>query len=302
MDMVVRAPRLPAPGETVMGGPFATSPGGKGANQAVAAARAGASVAFVGAVGNDAHGDAMLATLAREGIDVSRVLRGKEPTGVAAISVGADGQNTIIVAPGANAEVLPSHVDAAREAIMGADAVLLQLELPMPTAVRAAGLASELGTTVVLNAAPMPEVKLPMELLAAADVLIVNEGEAARLAGAGSPEDVAGRVLRMGPRMVVITMGERGAWYAFKEHKGHIPAFPVEAVDTVGAGDAFAGTLAVRWVEHQVAAALDSMGVMDAVCWASAAGALATMKAGAIPSLPTRAEVVKLLRNQGVGG
>ncbi len=299
MDMVVRAPRLPMPGETVLGGPFSVSPGGKGANQAVAAARMGAGVSFVGAVGTDAHGDSLLAVLAAEGIDVARVMRGAGPTGIAAISVGGDGENTIIVAPGANAEVLPTHVDTAREAIMAADAVVLQLELPLATVIRAAALAAEVGTTVVLNAAPIAEAKLPMELLASVDVLIVNETEAAALGGAGSPEAVAEKIGRMGPRMVVVTMGEKGAWYSHGEHKGHVPAFAVSPVDTVGAGDAFAGALATRWIEHHVAGALDSMGVMDAVCWASAAGALATMKAGAIPSLPMRADVVKLLRSQG---
>jgi ribokinase len=296
MDLVVRTPRLPAPGETILGGPFAVHPGGKGANQAVAAARMGAAVQFVGAVGSDEHGAAMLATLEAEGVDASRVVRIEgDSTGVALISIAADGQNTIVVAPGANASLSPAWLESAREAISAADAVVMQLEVSMEVVSRAAEMARELGTTVILNAAPAG--RLSAELLSCVDVLIVNETEGAVLAGeGGEPEHLAAAMGRMGVRTVVVTAGQRGAWYLHDRVVSHAAAFAVEAVDTVGAGDAFVGALATRWAEHQVAGALDAMGVMDAMCWASAAGAIAATRAGAIPSLPQRTEVVQLLR------
>lgn len=301
MDLVVRAPRLPGAGETILGGPFATYPGGKGANQAVAAARMGAAVQFVGAVGADEYGEAMVATLEQEGVDASRVMRSDgERTGAALISIGAGGENTIIVAPGANASLGIGWLESAREAIASADAVVMQLEVPVEVVSRAAMMARDAGTTVILNAAPA--VKLPVELLSCVDVLVVNETEAAILAGeavAAGPEKLAAGLSRTGIGMVVVTAGERGAWYARERVTSHAAAFAVEAVDTVGAGDAFVGALATRWAEHQAAGGLDAMGVMDAVCWASAAGALAATRAGAIPSLPRRAEVVQLLRTQG---
>jgi ribokinase len=300
MDLVVRTPRLPVAGETVMGGPLSKFPGGKGANQAVAAARMGAAVSFVGAVGVDENGAELVAALGAEGIDVSRVARrGDSHTGVAMISVGDDARNTIIVAPGANGMVAVEAVTAARDWISAADVLVMQLEVPLEVVTHAAFVARDLGTSVMLNAAPA--VKLPAELFGAVDVLIVNESEAAALTGFDGvePERLAAGLANVGPRTVVVTAGERGAWYVHDREVVHTPAFKVEAMDTVGAGDAFVGVFAARWAEHRIAGALDGMGVMDAMCWASAAGALATMRAGAIPSLPTREEIVRLLRTAG---
>jgi ribokinase len=314
MDLVVRAPRLPAPGETLLGGPFSTSPGGKGANQAVAAARMGAQVSFVGAVGDDAHGRAMIETLKAEGIDTSRVVtRATMPTGVALITVAsreAGGENTIVVAPGANATLTPSDVDAARPAISEADILLLQLETPLEAVARAAALARDAGTTVALNAAPAQ--RLPADLLAALDILIVNESEAAavvdRSAFASPPsadqgdelDQLLARLTGLGIPTSILTAGPGGAVFVSgREPRARVPACPVTPIDTVGAGDAFCGTFATRLAEHQIGngrGGLDRMAFFDAVCWANAAGALATLKPGAIPSLPTRAEVVRMLR------
>lgn len=316
MDLVVRSPRLPAPGETLLGGPFSTSPGGKGANQAVAAARMGAEVSFIGAVGDDEHGRVMLETLKGEGIDTSRIaVREGTPTGVALITVAeGQGENTIIVAPGANATVTPGDVEAARGTIGAADVLLIQLEVPLEAVARAGEIARDLGVTVVLNAAPA--MRLPAEVLASTDVLIVNETEAAVVgAEAFAPigpepepaDELEALLLRaagLGPGTTVLTAGAAGALFRCgRESAGRVPATPVSAIDTVGAGDAFCGALAVRLAEHQIGdargAGLDRMGLMDAVCWACAAGALATTKNGAIPSLPTRAEVLRLLRTHG---
>jgi len=300
-DLVVRAPRLPAPGETLLGGPFWTSPGGKGANQAVAAARMGAGVSMIGAVGDDDHGRAMLGTLGAEGVDLTHVAtRVGVPTGVALISVAEQGENTIIVAPGANATLTPADADAARDAIGGADVLLVQLEVPLETVARAAAIARNAGTAVILNAAPAHP--LSADLLALIDVLVVNETEGAAIAlrdppGPGGLPRLAESLARLAPPTVVLTLGARGLWYSHARSAATLPAHSVHAVDTVGAGDAFCGVLATRWAEHRAAAHLDADGVRDALYWASAAGALATTRRGAIPSLARRSEVVALLKS-----
>lgn len=325
MDLVARAPRLPRPGETLLGSAFSTSPGGKGANQAVAAARMSADVSFIGAVGDDPHGREMLALLSSEGIDTSRILtRPGIPTGIAAITVGDDGENTIVVAPGANATLTPADIDAARPLIAAADILLMQLEVPLDAVIRGAELAHDLGATVILNAAPAHT--LPAALLANIDILVVNETEALAAAAslAASPfapsrpldpaepsplldelDALIARLGTLGIPAAVLTAGARGALFSRgREPPGRIPACPASPVDTVGAGDAFCGALAVRLAEHQIGGQRtaepgpDRMSIMDSVCWACAAGALATTKPGAIPSLPTRAEVIRLLRMQ----
>jgi ribokinase len=303
MDLIVRAPRLPAPGQTLLGGPFAAAPGGKGANQAVAAARMGAAVSMIGCTGDDAFGAAMLETLRADGVDVGAVrTTAGSATGVALITVAEGGENTIIVAPGANATLTPGDVDAARSAIAGADVLLMQLEVPMPAAARAAAIARDSGVTVVLNAAPAA--KLPEDLLLSTDVLVVNEPEGAAIAGLPGPaarEAVLARLASLGPGTVVMTLGPEGALHARSAGPARMSeAFAIQAVDTVGAGDAFCGALAVRWAEHQVGgAAIDDLMMLDVMAWGSAAGALAAMRAGAIPSLPKRAEVAALLKGQG---
>lgn len=289
MDLVVRTPRLPAPGETLMGGPFARFPGGKGANQAVAAARAGASVAIIGAVGDDEHGMAMRKTLADNAVDVSRVATHVHAaTGVALITVDDGGENTIVVAPGANAAVSPAAVASASDAIVDADVLLAQLEVPLESVAKAASIARAAKTRVMLNAAPART--LPRDLLALLDVLIVNRGEAALIAGrpaAEDPELLAKMLQERGVPEIVITLGGDGALHA-GERATRVPAFHVEPVDTVGAGDAFAGAFA--------AGIASNMPTETALRFAAAAGALATTKQGAIPSLPTRDAIMQLLQ------
>lgn len=289
MDLVVRTPRLPAPGQTLMGGPFDRFPGGKGANQAVAAARAGAIVAMIGAVGDDEHGVTMRKTLADNGVDVSRVVsQANTATGVALITVDEAGENTIVVAPGANALVRSASVDSGVDAIRDADVVLAQLEVPLDAVQRAAMRARDVGAKVVLNAAPARA--LPSDLLAQLDVLIVNRGEAACIAGrseADDPEALAKSLQGLGVPEVVITLGGDGALHA-GARTIRVPAFPVEPIDTVGAGDAFAGAFA--------AAMSEKIPTENALRFAAVAGALATTRHGAIPSLPTRDEIMRLLQ------
>ncbi len=287
MDLVVGTPRLPAPGETILGGPFHTHPGGKGANQAVAARRMGAEVTMVGRVGDDPHGQQLQRLLADEGIDTShlRSLPG-EATGVALITVdSAAGENTIIVAGGANQRLTAADVEQARDRITEADVLLLQLEVPIEAVVAAARVARQAGTTVILNAAPAAP--LPAELWRSLDVLIVNESEAAHLVGAAvgeaEPEALARELQMQGSASVVLTLGAHGALCCSERKTSTVPALDVTPVDTVGAGDALAGALAAGLAE--------GLPMQEALPFAAAAGSLATTKAGAIPSLPTRSTV-----------
>ncbi|MFN0131286.1 MAG: ribokinase [Phycisphaerales bacterium] len=305
MDHVVRAPRLPAPGETILGGPLTLFPGGKGANQAVAAARLGAEVAMIGAMGADEPGRVLLGELAAAGV-ATRAIRivPDAPTGAAFITVADGGQNTIVVVPGANALVTPDSARSAREVIAHADVLLLQLELPIETMLAAVALAGDVGTPVLLNAAPGRH--LPVELVSRVETLVVNEVEAGIVLGLGravAADDiplVLDRLIALGPSTAVITLGDRGAAFRHaREEPGHVPAFKVDAIDAVGAGDAFTAALAVRLVEHRISARIDRMAVLDAVCWGCAAGALATTTPGAMPALPRRADVLTLLRGQG---
>lgn len=295
MDLVVATPVLPVPGQTVLGGPFATHPGGKGANQAVAAARAGGQVSFVGRVGADAFGDTLRAGLEAEGIDIAHLrVAPEEPTGVALIAVDPSGQNTIIVAPGANAAVTVDDVDAAAERITGADVLLLQLEVPLEVVAHAAALAAEAGVRVVLNTAPAQP--LPNDLLACCEYLILNETEAEILTGVlptdwESAEVAAARLREYGARQVIVTLGARGAVLAGPDGVVPQPAFPVASRDAVGAGDAFVGTFSVG-VGSGLAAP-------EALRRAAAAGALATLTSGAQPSLPTAAAVDAFLAECG---
>lgn len=305
MDMVVRAPALPRPGETILGGPAETHPGGKGANQAVAAARMGAAVTMLARIGDDEHGRTLRGTLAADNVGVTHVLATPgADTGLAMITVADTGENTIVVVPGANAKLTPADIDSRRDAIAAADLLLLQLEVPLPTVHRAAELAKETDVAVLLNAAPaMP---LPRELLACVDVLVVNESEGAMLANADVPAHEAAEatlvenLARLGVETVILTVGARGSWFSRGQGPGRrADPFHVQPIDTVGAGDAFVGALATRIAHLRAAGADDELGLMDAVCWANAAGALACLRPGAIPSLPTRADVVTFLMQSG---
>jgi ribokinase len=296
LDLVATAPTLPRPGETVLGEDFTQVPGGKGANQAIAAARAGAPVTFIGAIGSDAFGVTLRARLAASTVDTSllRVVYGT--SGVALIVVDRTGENSIVVAPGANAS-LTALTDEDRAAIAVADVLLLQLEIPLDTVVQAAQAARAAGTRVVLNAAPARQ--LPPELLTAIDLLVVNQVEAstlARVAPAGidegdepaavDPWTLVEALLGDVPR-VVLTRSAAGAWYGSRDAEPvHVPAPVIPTVDTTAAGDAFTAALAVAWAEGR--------DLLDAVRWASAAGAAAARKLGASSALPARPEIDEL--------
>ncbi|WP_200210482.1 ribokinase [Micromonospora coerulea] len=293
LDLVVTTPQLPRPGETVLGEGFATVPGGKGANQAVAAARAGAACAFIGAVGQDDFGRVLRDRLAGAGVDVRGLREVPGPSGVALIAVDGTAENFIVVAPGANGE-LSELDDADQGTIAAADVLLAQLEVPLPAVFRAGGWARAAGTTVVLNAAPARP--LPAELLDLVDVLVVNEHEAAVVAGVpgGDPAPLLDALLSLVPR-VVMTLGARGAAYADRQGvRLEVPAPRIDAVDTTGAGDAFTGALAVAWAERREPDSADE--VTAALRWACAAGAACAQRPGASTALPDRAEIDALYR------
>jgi len=287
-DMVVKVPRLPGPGETVIGGEFVMAAGGKGANQAVACARAGASVCLVGRVGDDPFGRNAIAGLERARVNTDYVVTdGEAPSGVALIYVDAEGENLIAVAPGANMLLSMEDIEAARPAIERADCLLLQLETPIPAVERAVGIAHDAGTLVVLNPAPAPAEPVPSAILERVDVLTPNRAEAGALTGRAvstltDARQVAQELRAKGPKRVVITLGKEGA-VACQEEPFHLPPHRVEAVDAVAAGDAFSAALVVALSE--------GLGFEDACRFASAAGACAVTKLGAQTSMPTRADI-----------
>jgi len=287
MDLVVRAPRLPAPGETLAGTDFRSVPGGKGANQAVAAARLGGAVSLVTCIGNDAFGVSLHAGFANDGIDLTHVRRvDGVPTGIASITVGADGANSIVLAAGANAELSPAWIEASEPLIAGAAILLCQLEVPLETVRRAVALAAASGTPVLLN--PAPAMPLDDALLACVDFLVPNESEAAALCGA-SVTDIdsaqrAAAILRgRGPRRVLLTLGAKGVWMDAPEGCEHLAAPAVPAVDTTAAGDTFIGGLAVG-----LAAGFD---LRSAIAFGQRAAALSVTRVGAQTSIPYRREV-----------
>ena len=291
MDLVVRSPRHPLPGETLLGSDFHTFPGGKGANQAVAAARVGGIVAMVGRVGSDDFGVALLQNLAANGVDTVHVRRDEEAaTGVALITVAANGQNTIVVAPGANGSVVANDVAAARALFGDGDVLLLQLEIPVPAVARAVDEARKRGTRVVLN--PAPAQPLDAALLKHVDVLVPNQSELGLLTGMAveSVDEVtaAAQALRaMGVKNVIVTLGSEGVLVLDETNTSLLPPYAVDVVDTTAAGDAFVGAFAVALGRGST--------LVEAARWGNAAGALAVTKAGAQPSLPSRAELEQML-------
>jgi len=290
MDLVVRATRFAQPGETIIGEHFLTVPGGKGANQAVAAQRLGGGVAMVGAVGEDAFGASMAHGLAEEGIDVRHVdVRGGEPSGVALITVSADGENTIIVVPGANGTLTVDDVTVARDVIVPAAVLLVQLEIPIDVVRAAAAIAHEAGRTVILNAAPAA--LLPESLLRLVDYLIVNETEVFDVAGPDARDQQAAieALHARAASSIVVTLGGAGARLIPRDGTPTlVHAYAVDVVDTTAAGDAFAGAFAVALSE--------GLPPVEALRRGNAAGALTVTRAGAQPSLPTRDEVDAWLR------
>ncbi|MCF0085367.1 MULTISPECIES: ribokinase [Streptomyces] len=287
-DLVIGVERRPGAGETVLGSDLAVHPGGKGANQAVAAARLGARTALLARVGEDGHGRLLLDSQAESGVDTAGVLVGGAPTGVALITVDPSGDNSIVVSPGANARLTPADVRAAEGLLHASRVVSAQLEIPLETVVEVVRNLPE-DTRFVLN--PSPPRALPPEVLAACDPLIVNEHEARVVAGGaglgGTPEDWARALLALGPRSVVVTLGAAGAVVA--EGTGapvRVPSVKVEAVDTTGAGDAFTAALAWRLGAGESLA--------RAAAYAARVGAAAVTRAGAQVSFPTAREVAAL--------
>jgi ribokinase len=290
-DMVVRVPTLPRPGETILGGTFFAARGGKGANQAIAAARAGGSIALVASVGDDTLGDETLASLTADGVAVDGVRRvAGARSGVALILVDDAGENCIAVAPGANASLAPDHAASITGRLTSNDVLVVQLETPIESVLAAVHAACRAGARVILNPAPAGD--LPDELLREVSVLTPNEAEAARLAGMSSvktatPESIASALLRRGVGAVVITMGPAGAYVADAELREMIPGHRVDARDSTGAGDVFNGALAVALSE--------GMTLTAAVRFANAAAAISVTRDGAQPSAPYRAEILQLL-------
>jgi ribokinase len=281
MDLVATAPTLPHPGETVLGGDFVMVPGGKGANQAIAAARAGASCVFLGAIGSDAFGVTLRARIAAAGVDVDQLRVVYGASGVALVMVNAEGENAILVTPGANA-AFTGLTERELATVRAADVLIAQLEIPIETVTEAALAARAAGTRVILNAAPARP--LPDELLAALDLLVVNETEARALTGHGRQRPEA--LLALAPR-AVLTIGAEGAWYV--ERGGapvHVPRVAVDTVDSTAAGDAFTAALAVAWGEGR--------DLCEAVRWAAAAGAACVRRLGASVALPHRNEIDEL--------
>ena len=291
MDFTVAVPRLPAEGETVTGGSFYVSHGGKGANQAVAARRLGADVRFVGCVGQDPQGDQVVDQLAAEGIPTDGVIRTEAATGVALITVDREGRNQIAVASGANLELLPDLAKMHASLMPWAKVLLLQLEIPVSSVQWALATAREHGVLSILN--PAPAQPLPDTLLSLADCLTPNASEAEILTGiavsaSDSASQAAQHLLARGARRVIVTLGAKGVVYCDGKSALHFPAFPVDAVDTTGAGDAFNGALAVG---------LAAGGTWEeALPLANAAAALACMRRGAQTSFPRRADVEAFMR------
>lgn len=288
MDLVIRAPRLPRAGETLAGESFATVPGGKGANQAVAAARLGASVAMIGCVGNDAYGEQLRGALLAEQIDCQAVTSLDDvPTGIASIVVDDSSQNAIIIVAGGNGQLTPERVADFDNLLAAAEVVICQLEVPVSTVAHTLKRARALGKTVILNPAPAVAA-LPAEWYALIDYLIPNETEAALLTGLpvdslASAQVAAGALIANGAGKVLITLGEQGVVFANDQGFEHFPARKVQAVDTTAAGDTFVGGFA--------AALSRGLSEAEAIRFGQAAAALSVTRAGAQPSIPSLNEV-----------
>lgn len=294
MDLVVQAEKAPSAGETLAASAFATIPGGKGANQAVAAARLGAQVAMVGRVGDDAFGAQLAGGLQAEGIDVSQVRRLEGvSSGVALIVVESGGENRILIVAGANGQLKPEDVDSAAALVSQAGCLVLQFEIPLPAVQRAILTANQHNVPVLLN--PAPAYLFSAQWLERVDTLVLNEVECAMFTGleVRAPRSAAAaaqHLLRGRTRLVVVTLGAQGAVAVTTQSTLHIPAFEVKAVDTTAAGDSFIGALAAALVRGDDLPA--------SLAYAAAAGALAVTRMGAQSSIPTRAEVVEFLKER----
>ena len=281
-DMTIKGDRLPKPGETVLGGEFRMGPGGKGANQAVAAQRLGADVSFICKVGRDIFGDNAIAGYQKEGIDCSRILRSDKASGTALILVDGNAENCIAVAPGANADLTPEDVDSVADVIRSADYLILQLEIPVESVLRAAKIAHEAGVYVILN--PAPACHLPEELFGYISLITPNQTESALLSGVGDNLDAAvEKLMQLGVKDVVVTLGSKGSLVISEGAKTLVPSLKVKAVDTTAAGDTFCGALCVALSE--------GCSLVDAAGFATKASALTVQKMGAQDSIPFRSDI-----------
>ncbi|MFH1716288.1 MAG: ribokinase [Planctomycetota bacterium] len=294
MDLVVKSPRIPVVGETILGEGFIMIPGGKGANQAVAAAKLGADVCFVARLGDDLFGRQSLNNFVQEGVDTTYVVSTKEaPSGVALITVDQAGNNVIVVAPGANERLSPEDVSKAQSSIASSGALVAQLEVPLETVEFAGRLANESGVAFVLD--PAPARKLSAEFLRTVDVLTPNETEAQILTGVevtgeDSARIAANSLLESGVKAVILTMGAKGFLLATGDGTEFVPAVRVDAVDATAAGDAFTGSLAVKLAEGKT--------LRDAAVFANYVAALSVTRMGAQSSMPTATEVESFIKDR----
>lgn len=292
MDLVVRCAALPVPGQTILAMGSSEIPGGKGANQAVAAARLGAQVEMVGRVGDDSFAARLRSGLEREGVKTDSVFSTPEvASGIAIIGVETGGQNSIMVVPNANAALAPADIDSVADLIRGADALLLQLEVPLPSVARAAAIARDAGVRIFLDPAPAPPAF--RDELFQVDVLCPNQSEAAAILGIqiqsiDDAKRAASEMVARGVQNAVVTLGQDGAVLCNRSGCEWIAAFPVEAIDTTAAGDAFAAALAVYWCETHC--------ISTAIRYASAAGAVAASRPGAQPSMPSRPDLELIIQ------
>lgn len=290
-DMVVYAQRHPNAGETIMGTDFHTYPGGKGANQAIAAARLGGNVQMVGRIGKDASGEELLQNLKQNQVNTETVLSVDHPTGIAMITVDENGQNFIIVVPGANAALTKNDINAIKELIQEAKVLIVQIEIPLDSVIQAIDIAYEAGVTILLN--PAPATKIPIETLRKATYIIPNENELTLLSGLETKDfsdcrQAANLLFDAGCKQIILTRGEYGAYYLSPDHQIFAPPFNVPVVDTTAAGDAFIGGFAT--------ALANDIDLHTALLRASASGALAVTKAGAQTSMPDQSELEGFLK------
>ena len=295
-DMVVKTSHLPVPGETVLGGDFFMNAGGKGANQAVAAARYGNRVVFVAKTGNDLFGEQVRKSMKEDGIVTDYVFIDEEhPSGVALITIDQKAENCIVVAGGANMYLKPEDIDKAKEEILGGDVVLMQLETPIETVEYAAKMAAEAGVKVILNPAPAPAVPLSKELISNLYLITPNRSEASRLTGIevtdlASAQRAALALYDMGAKNVIVTLGSEGSLVYDGHMMMRVEAIKVEAVDTTAAGDTYNGVLASVIAEGK--------SLIDAVHEANIAGAISVTRMGAQPAAPTREEIIAMKKKK----